>query len=145
MGDKVKGSISVEKLAIEARTHAKTSISFDVFRSLVVPHCKTVLPANFCENDPVIVACGGAGLLYIGYRDKPLPQEALGTHDTRKVCDTHETCDTHDTHDITLNIAHLVYIAQRAHAHKHAQMYRHIVALAWIPGAPNTNRHHGQT
>ena len=39
-----------------ARTHMKTSLSFDVFRSLVVPHCKTVLPANFCENDSVTVA-----------------------------------------------------------------------------------------
>eukprot|EP00931_Biecheleriopsis_adriatica_P024307 TRINITY_DN15181_c0_g1_i4.p1 TRINITY_DN15181_c0_g1~~TRINITY_DN15181_c0_g1_i4.p1 ORF type:complete len:362 (+),score=67.22 TRINITY_DN15181_c0_g1_i4:127-1086(+) len=56
LGDKVKANISVEKWAIQARTHATTTMPVEAFRALLVPHASTVIPETFEENDPVVVA-----------------------------------------------------------------------------------------
>ena len=61
LGDKVKGSINVEKWCIEARTHCEMlGVDLEVFRQLVEPHAASVVPAEFDSGTPVVVAsvCG---------------------------------------------------------------------------------------
>ena len=57
LGDKVKGSINVEKWCIEARTHCEMSgVDAEVFRQLVEPHAESVVPTEFDSGTPVVVA-----------------------------------------------------------------------------------------
>ena len=57
LGDAVKSKISVEKWAVEAKTHcAIKDVDAAVFEALVVPNAAKVTPADFDAASPVVVA-----------------------------------------------------------------------------------------
>ena len=56
LGDHVKSKISVEKYTVSARTHCVLTCLMEVFKELVVPNSDEVVPKEFTEETPVVVA-----------------------------------------------------------------------------------------
>lgn len=56
MGDVVKKNITAEKWAIEARTHCTVQCEPEVFERLVVKNALSVVPADYDDSTPVVVA-----------------------------------------------------------------------------------------
>lgn len=56
MGDAVKSRLSMEKYCMKADCHATVDVPMDVFRNLVVPNAKSVVPEVFTGDTPVVVA-----------------------------------------------------------------------------------------